>query len=302
MNRFIWLIRREVWEHKAIWFAPAIVIACLFVLLLVSRAHLGYDLAMSFDDISREGQVILHVLAYSIVALIIFLVMGVVGFFYCIDSLYADRADRSVLFWKSLPLSDAETVLSKFATGAVVVPLVAAAGAVVAQIAVGGGLSAKLAMTGGDPGLWLHPVTLGGGAAVALVASLAAMLWYAPLVAYLMLVSAWARRAPFLWAVLPPIAAAVLESIIMRTSYVGDLVASRVFGLYQALNSDDQASAPEGPDNDNPAALAERLNDFDWQSRVQDFFSSPELWAGIVAAALLLAAAMWVRRYRDETS
>ena len=41
--------------------------------------------------------------------------MGIVGFFYCIDSLYADRRDRCVLFWKSLPLSDAETVLSKFA-------------------------------------------------------------------------------------------------------------------------------------------------------------------------------------------
>ena len=302
MNRFIWLIRREVWEHKAIWFAPAIVIACLFVLVLVSRAHLGYDLAMSFGDITREGQIILHVLAYSIVAMIIFLVMGVVGFFYCIDSLYADRADRSVLFWKSLPLSDAETVLSKFATGAVIVPLVAVAGAVLAQIAVGGGLSAKLAMTGGDAGLWLHPATLGAGAAVAIVASVAAMLWYAPLVAYLMLVSAWARRAPFLWAVLPPIAAAVLESIVMRTSYVSDLVASRVFGMYEALNSGDDASAPQGPDGDGPAALAERLADFDWQARVQDFFTSPELWVGIIAAAVLLAAAMWVRRYRDETS
>ena len=64
-------------------------------------------------------------LAYAMVTAIIFLVMGTVGFFYCIDALYADRADRSVLFWKSLPLSDAETVLSKFATAAVLIPLVA---------------------------------------------------------------------------------------------------------------------------------------------------------------------------------
>src|SRR6185312_13301312 len=101
----------------------------------------------------------------------------------------ADRADRSVLFWKSLPISDAETVLSKFATGAVVVPLVAAAGAILAQIAVGGGLMAKLALSGEYAGLWLHPQALIGGATAALIGCVAAILWYAPLVAYLMLVS-----------------------------------------------------------------------------------------------------------------
>jgi hypothetical protein len=33
-----------------------------------------------------------------------------------------------------------------------------------------------------------------------------------------------------------------------------------------------------------------------------DFYTSPELWLGVVAAGLLLAATMWVRRYRDETT
>lgn len=301
MSRFLWLIRREMWEHKAIWIAPAIVIACLFVLLLVSRAHLGYDVGMSFEDIPRDGQIRLHLLAYSIVTMIIFLVMGIVGFFYCIDSLYADRADRSVLFWKSLPLSDAETVLSKFATGAVVVPLVAAAGSVVAEVAVGGGLMAKLAVSGEYAGLWLHPQALLGGALAAIICCVTAILWYAPLVAYLMLVSAWAPRAPFLWAVLPPIAAMVLEVVVMQTSYVRDFVAGRLLGAYEALATRG-ANGGTGEEVNGLAALAERLGKVDWAGRVAHFFASPDLWLGVVAAGLLLAAAMWVRRYRGENS
>ena len=299
MNRFLWLIRREIWENKAIWVAPAIVIGCLFLMLMFARAHLGYDVGASFDNIPRDGQIRLHQLAYSVVSAIVFLVMGVIGFFYCIDSLYADRADRSVLFWKSMPLSDAETVLSKFATAAVIVPLVALAGSVLAQIVVGGGLMAKLAISGASAGLWLAPQSLAGGALIALNACVSAILWYAPLVAYLMLVSAWAPRAPFLWAVLPPVAAWVLERVVMQTSFVQDLIVGRIFGVYKILDSSDDSGREEIR---GLAALAERLGKIDWQGRIQDFYASPDLWLGVLAAALLLAAAMWVRRYRDETS
>jgi ABC-2 type transport system permease protein len=299
MSRFIWLIRRELWEHKAIWIAPAIVIGCLLVMLMFAKAHLGYDVGASFDNIPRDGQIRLHQLAYSVVSAMVFLVMGIICFFYCIDSLYADRADRSVLFWKSMPLSDAETVLSKFATAAVVVPLVALAGSVLAQIAVGGGLMAKLAMSGASAGLWLHPQSLAGGALMALVACVTAMLWYAPFVAYLMLVSAWAPRGPFLWAVLPPVAAWVLERVVMQTAFIQNLIVGRLFGLYQILDSSNDAGREE---INGLGALAERLGKIDWEGRIRDFYASPELWLGIVAAALLLAAAMWVRRYRDETS
>jgi ABC-2 type transport system permease protein len=299
MSRFIWLIRREIWENRAIWIAPAIVIGCLLVMLMFAKAHLGYDVGASFDNIPRDGQIRLHQFAYSMVSAIVFLVMGIISFFYCIDSLYADRADRSVLFWKSLPLSDAETVLSKFATAAVVVPLVALAGSVLAQIAVGGGLMAKLAMSGASAGLWLHPQSLAGGALMALVACVSAILWYSPLVAYLMLVSAWAPRGPFLWAVLPPVAAWVLERVVMQTAFIQNLIVARLFGMYQILDSSNDAGREEV---DGLGALAERLGEIDWEGRIHDFYASPDLWLGIVAAALLLAAAMWVRRYRDETS
>jgi ABC-2 type transport system permease protein len=300
MNRFLWLIRREVWEHRAIWFAPSIVIGCLFVLLAFARAHLGYDVGVPFGDLTRDAQIVLHQFAYLMVVAIVFFVMGVIAFFYSIDSLYADRNDRSVLFWKSLPLSDAETVLSKFATGAVVVPVVALLGSVIAQFVAGGVIMAKLAITGESVGFWLHPQALGGGALIAVVACLSVILWYAPLVAYLMLVSAWAPRGPFLWAILPPVAAMVLERIVMQTSYIQDFIAGRLFGVLTIFHGVDRG--PDDPEPRSLSDLAERLAGIDAGESLRAFYTSPDLWLGVVAAGLLLAAAMWVRRYRDETS
>ena len=137
MNRFLWLVRREVWEHKAIWVAPSIVIGCLLLLILTGNVHLGpfsgSGGADMFDKVPRDTQLKLLSIVYAGLALVVFMVMGIVAFFYSIDALYADRRDRSVLFWKSLPLSDLETVLSKFATAIVVIPLVALAASAIAQ-------------------------------------------------------------------------------------------------------------------------------------------------------------------------
>ncbi len=297
MSRFLWLVRREVWEHKAIWLAPAIVIAGLFLLMLTAHVQLGYNTGASIENLPASSQITLHQLAYAGIALIIFFVMGVIAFFYSIDALYADRSDRSVLFWKSLPLSDSETVLSKFATGAVLIPVVALLGSLVAQLLSGGAIMARLAFEGHGAGYWLHPQSLGGGALMAIIACVTVALWYAPLIAYLMLASAWAPRAPFLRAVLPPVAAMIVERMVLQSSYLTDFILRRLLGLADLFGG-------EGPktDPDNLTELVARIQDRDVVGNLRDFYTSPELWLGLVAAGLLLAAAMWVRRYRDENS
>jgi ABC-2 type transport system permease protein len=303
MSRFIWLIRREIWEHKAIWVAPAGMIACLFILLMIGRVHLGdFDISAPLAEIPQDNKIKLHQFAYASVAFVLFLVMGVICFFYSIDSLYADRRDRSVLFWKSLPLSDAETVLSKFAVAAIIIPVVAMLGAVLAQLVVGGGLAIKLAISGGSTGLWWHPEVIFGGAAIALIWCVTAMLWYAPLIAYLMLASAWAPKGPFLWAVLPPVAAWVLERVVMRSEVIGDFIFERLFGMYMQLGVFGQSSGASAKGEEGLKALTDRLASVDLMGRIREFYGSPELWLGVVAAGLLLAATMWVRRYRDETA
>lgn len=300
MNRFLWLVRREVWEHKAIWVAPLIVIGCLVLLVLTGNVHLGpfggHGDATMFNEVSREMQMKLLVIVYAGLALVVFMVMGIVAFFYSIDSLYADRRDRSVLFWKSLPLSDIETVLSKFAVAIVVIPLVALAASAVAQLVIATGGSARLSMSGLPGGLMWEPQALFGGFVIAFLWCVTAMLWYSPIVGYLMLASAWAPRGPFLWAVLPPVGLWILERVVVGSEYVGDFITERLFGLYRLLGQE------SGGEVNRPGGELEKIGNVDLIGSLREFYASPELWLGMVAAALLLAAAIWVRRYRDETS
>ena len=299
MSRFIWLIRREVWEHKAIWVAPLIVLACLLLAVITGNVHLGpigsMDASTALGTLPQDKQVKLLLVVYAGLALVVDMVMGIIAFFYALDSLYTDRRDRSVLFWKSLPLSDAETVLSKFVVAGVVIPLVAMIGALLAQLVVAGGGSAMLTMAGAPAGIMWQPEALMGGAAVAVLWCITAMFWYAPVIAYLMLASAWAPKGPFLWAILPPVAVSVLELVLLRTTYVEGFFTDRLFGLYRLLGSEERVGA-------HGASDAIRLSEIDLARSLSDFYSSPELWLGVLAAALLLAAAIWVRRYRDETT
>jgi ABC-2 type transport system permease protein len=302
MNRFLWLVRREVWENKAIWVAPAAVIGCLVVLILTGNVHLGPigeagDAAM-FGDVPPELQTRLLVIVYAGLALVMDMVLGIVAFFYAIDSLYSDRRDRSVLFWKSLPLSDTETVLSKFAVAATLIPLIALAASLVAQLVIAAGGSVRLSMIGLPGSMMWAPEALFGGFTVALLWCVTAMLWYAPIVAYLMLASAWAPRGPFLWAVLPPVGLWVLERVVVGSEHVGDFITDRLFGMYRLLGTRDEGGLEALERSDELSDIG----NLDLVGSLREFYASPELWLGVVAAALLLAAAMWVRRYRDETS
>jgi ABC-2 type transport system permease protein len=299
MSRFIWLVRREIWEHKAIWVAPLIVLACLVLAVITGNVHLGpigaMDESSPLGSMPQETQVKLLMIAYAGLALVVYMVMGIVGFFYALDSLYADRRDRSVLFWKSLPLSDAETVLSKFTVAVIVIPLVAFVGALLAQFVIAGGGAAKLAASGLAAGIMWQPDAIFGGIALSLTWCVTAMFWYSPVIAYLMLASAWAPKGPFLWAVLPPVGLSLLEVVLLRTAYVKNFLADRLFGLYRLLGPREDLIA-KGADNKI------HISDIDLVASLKGFYTAPELWLGVLAAILLLAGAVWVRRYRDETT
>lgn len=299
MSRFIWLIRREIWEHKAIWVAPAIVLVCLLLAVITGNVHLGpigeMDGSTPLGSLPQEKQLKLLLIAYAGIALVVYMVMGIVGSFYALDSLYSDRRDRSVLFWKSLPLSDAETVLSKFAVAIIVIPLIAMIGALLAQLIVAGGGAAVLEFAGASGRIMWQPEALFGGMAVAALWCITAVMWYSPIVAYLMLASAWAPKGPFLWAVLPPVALSLFERVVLGSEYAGSFIAYRMAGLYRLLSSGATENAETAPN-------LIHLSDLDLAASLKSFYGSADLWLGVLAAALLLAAVMWVRRYRDETT
>ena len=208
---------------------------------------------------------------YSHAAMLLVLTAFIVVIFYCLDALYGERRDRSILFWKSLPVSDLTTVLAKASIPLVVLPLAVFAITVAVQLIM---LLLSTAVLLDERRQCRDPVETIAVLPVAtvLLYSLAViMLWHAPIYAWLLLVSAWARRTTFLWAVLPPLAVALVEFIAFHTSYFGSLLRDRFIGFA-------------------PKAFNFRMPDGSWidphfipitQITPGRFLGSPGLWIGL---------------------
>lgn len=275
-----WSVRRELWENRSIHLAPLGVAVFAVVALVVHGITMPSHLP---GMIGTDPSPTMSVSAmYRTMALLLMATALVVGAFYCMDALSGERRDRSVLFWKSLPVSDRTAVLAKASIPLVVLPLVTWAAIVAVQFAVFL-LSAVAVAAQGHPvaALWgeVHLPRLWGMTAYA-VAVIA--LWHAPVYAFLLMASGWARRTAGLWALLPLLAAGVLEKLTMDTSHVAALVMRALFGWYPAAFA---AHAGESVPF-HPLTTATPLR----------FLASPELWIGLVLAAAFLAVAVRLRR------
>ena len=114
------LVRREFWEHRALWLAPLVVAALLALVAAIGRVHIDMDDA---PDLSSEQQrVALFSIIQWVLAMPLYIVIIFVGSFYLLDCLYAERKDRSIRFWKSWPVSDGLTVCAKLLVGLVIAP------------------------------------------------------------------------------------------------------------------------------------------------------------------------------------
>jgi ABC-2 type transport system permease protein len=278
-----WSVRRELWENRSIYLAPLGVAAVFLFGFLISmitlpsrtRAALALDPMQQHKALEQP---------YIFAALLIMGAAFFVGAFYCLDALYGERRDRSILFWKSLPVSDRTAVLAKASIPLVVLPLVVFAVVVAAHVFI---LAlSTLVLAGNGPGLatlWTH-VRVSQTAVALLYALAATSLWHAPLYGWLLLVSAWARRSAILWAVLPPLAIAVFERIAFQSSYFGRWLAWRLAGWFtQGFVTRVKGTAVEPLAAMTPGKL----------------LTTPGLWAGLLFAALFLFAAVRVRRRRE---
>src|SRR5439155_7448087 len=128
-----WSIRREVWENRSLWVAPGIVAAVMQFGFLISTMTLrhGISAAVPLDQAEQRAAIEMPL---DMTAGLLMLTAFIVGVFYCLDALHGERRDRSILFWKSLPVSDRTTVLSKATIPLVVLPLVTFAIVVAAQL------------------------------------------------------------------------------------------------------------------------------------------------------------------------
>jgi ABC-2 type transport system permease protein len=290
------LIRRELWEHRSLWITPLIVAALMT--LTAFPIHLGNldpeaNSAKFFTPENRLGWFTLMIWAQTLPQ---YLIMSIVATFYLMDCLYAERKDRSILFWKSLPVSDATTVLSKLLVGLVVLPLGVYLLAMVSGVLFQVIWSARVAAgslpdiaVGWNTVAWLKVQGL------MLFALIVCILWFAPLAAILILVSAWVRKNVFLWTSLPPVIAIIVERIAFGTHHISRLLEYRTWGIWGALGVN--PTPPEGVGHGRVVSLADLFDNVEMGKA----FLNIDLWLGLAVAAALVFAAIRIRRYRDDT-
>lgn len=277
IRRMYWSIRRELWEYRSIYVAPLAAAAIFLFGFLIALPH-----HMRGVKTLDQAQKVLDT-PYELAAGLIMGTAFIVGIFYSLDALYGERRDRSILFWKSLPVSDLATVLSKLTIPLIILPFLSFAIAVATQFAMlllnsvallGSGLNigslwARMSFFHMSLMLFYHIVTVHG-------------LWYAPLYGWLLLVSAWAPRAPFIWAFLPPFVIWGLEKIVFQTSHFLAMLQYRL----------------TGPETSSAAASRGTLMEIISALTLAQFLSAPGLWIGLIVAAAFLFAAVRLRRYR----
>lgn len=314
MKTLYWLVKREFWEHRGsfLW-APVVSAGILFVLTLmgviageVFRSKAGFqingiDLDRFGGNLAQVGTALdLYMLSP---AMLIGIVMSVVLFFYCINTLSDDRRDRSILFWKSLPLSDRDTVLAKVFCAGVLVPAIAALASLVAGLAML--LLATIVAAAHGVGSWNTLLTLPHPFRITfeMLAYLPLYLvWSLPTIGWLMLCSAWARGKTFLWAVGLPVGAGVLVTWFNQMGNIGidtlwywrHIAGRALFSVFPLGNLSSHGAT----------GLALRLADKNakvslLQPDYSQFFTAPFL-VGAAAGIAMIAVAIWLRRWRTE--
>src|SRR5262245_48823832 len=276
---FYWSVRREIWENRSLYVAPIVVAVVVLFGFLVSTIGLAERRREVLMLDPAKARVAIET-PYNMAAIMLILTAFVVGVFYCLDALYGERRDRSILFWKSLPVSDSTTLLSKATIPLVVLPLVTFAIVVATQFVMMLWTTVLLIGHGMNPAsTWTH-VPLFRNSLILLYGLAAIALSHAPIYVWALLVSGWVPMAAFLWAVLPFLAIAFFERITFGTSHFGSMLKDRLMGFA-------------------PKAFAFQMHSVDCpQLTPLAYLSSPGLWLGLLFAAGFIAVAIRLRRYR----
>jgi ABC-2 type transport system permease protein len=251
---------------------------------LIRIIHLPHTMKM-LTKLKPEDQHLALAMPFAIAAVAICVTGLIVAFFYCLGALYNERRDRSILFWKSLPVSNMTAVLSKAAIPFLVLPAILFATIIAVHLIMLGLGSAALAVTGANAAMLWSSWPFFKMVLVLIYGLVVMTLWYAPIYGWVLFVSSWARSMAILWAVLPPLGLCLAERIALDTSYLSSLLDYRLNGyLHEAFYVN---------------AHNKEIGDPLTMLTPERFVSAPGLWIGIVVAVGFLAGAIWLRRNRE---
>jgi ABC-2 type transport system permease protein len=283
---FYWSVRRELWENKSIYMAPLIaagVVLFGFGITAFSLPRLRLN-ALALESTRQRAAI---EMPYDAAAMMIMFTAFIVGIFYCLDALHGERRDRSILFWKSLPVSDLTSVLAKAIVPLVILPLLTFVIVLATQFIMLL-LSTLVLLPSGLAGTTWQLLPWPRLSLILLYGLVTSVLWEAPVYAWLLLVSSWARRATFLWALLPWLAISAIEKLAFDTTFFIRMLVNRLTGGFE------QGFVVVKYPKDAHVPVVDRLIELD----PLKFLSSPGLWIGLVIAAAFLIAAIRLRRSR----
>ncbi len=318
-KKFGWLLRREFWEHKGGFFWAPIVVSVIMAIITAGSVAIGVTkgseaniringqvvtkLADQFSGEEKAAAVAQFANGYMASAVPLLFVLSFTIFFYCLNALYDERKDRSVLFWKSLPVTDGATVLSKIAMALGLAPLMALLfGTILALLIV-----VFISLGAAAMGVNIFGGVLSSAALYLAPLQIAAMLpiyalWALPTVGWLLMVGAWARSKPLLWAVGTPLLAVGLIAWFNKMLAFGwdiDWLWKYIVGrgLLSVTPGSWLAYSPEDLEmvgRMKQVALGPLLAQT-WQQ-----VTTPNLWIGAVVGAAMIYAAIRLRRWKDE--
>ncbi|MGB5411528.1 MAG: ABC-2 transporter permease [Woeseiaceae bacterium] len=298
------LLKREIWEHRSIYVTPVAIASIVTLGTLAALMFAGgfakeLDLAIfGATNLAGDAERKVVLTGFFIGTSWLFLfAAGVLTIFYTLDSLYAERKDKSILFWRSLPVTDAEAVLAKLATALLVIPLFTIIAVIATHIVNLIVTSLWVSAKGGDAGLLIWgSVPLLDNWLAGLIVMLATALWMSPFVGWFLFVSAYTKRSPLLMAFMPLVLIPLLEVIFLR----GAMFAEAVFGrggmlpLFRGMDLEAFFDEDKLRVNEEFVSLLAQLD-------VMKFLTSPSLWTGVIVCGIFVTAAVYVRRYRDES-
>lgn len=320
MSTFKTLLKREYWESKTSFFWVPLIVAGIgifgAILALgvatfsnIDAAEFGshdvgnlfklYDVSVNDEVKSFGTQAFLYSALYSF-----YFVLSIVGFFYCLGALYDDRKDKSILFWKSMPVSDTQTVLSKVASIGLIAPFIFWAVTVLSNLVIMLLVTvfAWISDVNAWTALWSHS-SFFKISWYQLVATYMAMLWAVPFIGYLLLISSWTKKVPFLVATVPPALVMMAEAMVSNTAYVAQFIGQKLFGVFQAMVAPFDSLAMEYAQKDQrfeedyqDIPLFDELNFMSYGEQLTD----TGFWTGIILGAAMIAGAIYIRRFRDE--
>lgn len=279
---FYWSLWREVWENRSLYIAPLIVALVVVLGFLVSASGLPERRAAVLLLGQEAARSAIEV-PYDAAAMVLIFTAFIVGLFFCLDALHGERRDRSILFWKSMPVSDLTTVLSKAAIPLAILPLIILAIIIATQLVMLLWTSGLLIVHGMSPASTWTTIPWLQNWIVLVYGLVVIALWHAPVYGWALLVSSIVRHATFLWAVLPVIVIGIFEKITFGTSYFASLIKERVFGFAPGAF---EFAPKHGVALDSLGQIA-----------LGRYLSSPALWIGLILAALFIGAAIRLRRY-----